>query len=253
MPNTLASGLNSVCADKGSQAPPPTAKDQLRVYSMRFCPYAQRALITLQLKKLPYEVINVGLRDKQPDWFTETKNPLGKVPAVEYNGQIVYESLVVAEYLDEKFPDAPRVLPADPYERAKHKMLIERIGSALTGAFYGVLFHQKDPESVKKLAEAMKFIDEQLKTTYFSGNEPGFADYMMWPWFERLEPLIKLIQASTPTADVAITIDRYPRLAKFIQSMSSNESLREVIRPVEQHMGFMKSVAAGSPNYDFGI
>jgi glutathione S-transferase len=253
MPNTLASGLNSACAVKDSQAPPPAQKDKIRVYSMRFCPYAERALITLQLKKLPYEVINVGLRDKQPDWFVQTKNPLGKVPAVEYNDQIVYESLVVAEYLDEKFPDAPRVLPTDPYERARHKMLIERIGSTLTGAFYGILFNQNDPEKVKDLAKALKFLDEQLTTTFYSGNKPGFADYMVWPWFERLQALTTLIEAKMPTAEVSVTAQRYPRLAKFIENMSSNDSLQEIIRSPEEHMGFMKSVATGSPNYDFGI
>jgi len=160
---------------------------------------------------------------------------------------------VVAEYLDEMFPDAPRILPTDPYERAKHKMLIERIGSTLTGAFYGVLYNSKDPEKLKNFTEALKFIDEQLTSVYFSGTEPGFADFMLWPWFERLEPMIKIIGENSPSTDVAITHARYPHLATYIERMAAREELREVIRSPEQHMGFIRSAIAGNPNYDFGI
>jgi glutathione S-transferase len=70
------------------------------------------------------EVINVNLKYK-PEWFLEM-NPLGKVPTLEYNGTIIYESAVCNEWLDDTFPDK-QVQSTDPTHRAQQKMLTERL------------------------------------------------------------------------------------------------------------------------------
>lgn len=68
-----------------------------------------------------YETVNINLQSK-PDWFLQ-RNPLGLVPVLEQDDKIIYESLVCNDYLDEVYPDPP-LQPADPYLRAKDKMLI---------------------------------------------------------------------------------------------------------------------------------
>ena len=62
---------------------------------------------------------------KRPSWFT-SKNPLGKVPTVEIDGECLYESLVICEWLDDMYP-GPRVLFGSPTEKANQKMLVERL------------------------------------------------------------------------------------------------------------------------------
>lgn len=76
-----------------------------------------------------HEVININLKNK-PDWFFE-KNPFGLVPVLETSkGQLIYESPITCEYLDEAFP-GKKLMPLDPYERAFQKMLLEHFSKVL--------------------------------------------------------------------------------------------------------------------------
>ena len=73
-----------------------------------------------------HEIINIDLKNK-PEWFLK-RNPLGKVPTFqEPDGKLTYESLIVSEYIDDKFDTGLKLLPEDIYERAKQKMLVEVI------------------------------------------------------------------------------------------------------------------------------
>ena len=53
-------------------------------------------------------------------------NPARKVPTVVLNdGSIINESLIICDFLDEKFPE-PRLYPGDPVQKAKDRMMVER-------------------------------------------------------------------------------------------------------------------------------
>ena len=70
-----------------------------------------------------YDVVNIKLSDK-PEWYF-LKNPLGKVPAIETeSGETIFESLIIADYLDEKYPERP-LQPKDPMRKAKDRILVE--------------------------------------------------------------------------------------------------------------------------------
>ncbi|KAM5272063.1 glutathione S-transferase omega-1-like [Ctenodactylus gundi] len=126
---------------------------------MRFCPYAQRTLLVLEAKGIRHEVVNINLKNK-PEWFFK-KNPIGKVPVIENSqGQLICESVITCEYLDEAYP-GKKLLPNDPYERACQKMILESFSKVLTNK----------------------------KTTFFGGNSVSMIDYLIWPWFERLESM----------------------------------------------------------------
>ena len=72
-----------------------------------------------------HEIVNINLRHK-PDWF-KARNPIGLVPTLELDDIVVHESNVCDEYLDEVYPE-PRLVPTDPLQKAKDKMLIETFG-----------------------------------------------------------------------------------------------------------------------------
>lgn len=127
----------------------------------------------------------MNLADK-PKWFLE-KNPLGKVPTLEHDGKVIYESNVVNEYLDDIFPQTS-ILPKDPYERAHQKILVERLSSVcltralmrhsnndaivqLTNAFYGLV--RATPETkdgaIDTLKKALANAESLLNDDFYGG------------------------------------------------------------------------------------
>lgn len=71
----------------------------------------------------------MNLIDK-PDWLIE-KSPLNKVPCIELEGgETLYESLIIAEYLDNAYPQN-KLYPNDPLAKAKDKLLIDRFNTVI--------------------------------------------------------------------------------------------------------------------------
>ena len=60
-------------------------------------------------------------------------NPLGQIPALEINGDVITQSLAIIDYLDEKCPQ-PKLIPTDLMKRAKAKQIAEIVNSGNAGA-----------------------------------------------------------------------------------------------------------------------
>ena len=100
--------------------------ERLRLISHKLCPFVQRAVIVAKEKDIAFERVNVDLANK-PDWFLKI-SPTGKVPVLEVTERdgsthILFESSVIAEYLDE-IAGAP-LLPREPLERARQRAWVE--------------------------------------------------------------------------------------------------------------------------------
>lgn len=77
-----------------------------------------------------YDVVNVNLTHK-PEWLTE-KSPLNKVPCIELEGgETLYESLIIADYLDDAYPQN-KLYPSNPLAKAKDKLMIERFNTVIS-------------------------------------------------------------------------------------------------------------------------
>ncbi|KAH7533794.1 hypothetical protein FEM48_Zijuj04G0169600 [Ziziphus jujuba var. spinosa] len=96
------------------------------------CPFCQRVLLTLEEKHLPYDLKLVDLGNK-PEWFLKI-NAEGKVPVVKLDEKWVPDSDVIAQSLEEKYPDPPLRTPP---EKAS-------VGSKIFSTFIGFL-KSKDP------------------------------------------------------------------------------------------------------------
>ncbi len=105
----------------------------MRLYQVRRCPFAHRARIVLEEKKLAYEVIYFEPR-KRPAELVEL-GPDARSPTLfdDGNGARVWDSTVVSEYLDERHPDAP-ILPRNPKDRARVRLLMREVESKLGAA-----------------------------------------------------------------------------------------------------------------------
>ncbi|KAH8269988.1 hypothetical protein KR018_001709, partial [Drosophila ironensis] len=228
-------------------SPKPTFPDdgQLRLFSMRFCPYAQRAHLVLNAKNIKYHTAYINLTEK-PEWLVEF-SALLKVPAlqlVEEKGQpSLIESLVIAEYLDEKYPQNP-LLPRDPLKKAQDKILLERF-NGITNAFMKILVHNT---GLDDYWTALDVFEEELGkrgTPFFGGDKPGFVDYMIWPWLERL-PVLEFAQKDLYSFDEK----RFAKVSQLISLLKQDKVVKSFYATAEQHIEFLRTRKAGNANYD---
>uniref|UniRef100_K9IZ65 Glutathione S-transferase omega n=1 Tax=Desmodus rotundus TaxID=9430 RepID=K9IZ65_DESRO len=225
------SGGSVKSLEKGSAPPGPVGEGLIRVYSMRFCPFAERTRLVLAAKGIKHEVININLKNK-PEWFFE-KNPFGLVPVLENSqGQLIYESAITCEYLDEVYP-GKKLLPEDPYEKACQKMVFELFSKvpSLIGSF----IRSKNKEDCSGLKEELRKefskLEEVLtskKTTFFGGNSLSMIDYLIWPWFERLEAL-----------ELNECVDHTPKLKLWVAAMRKDPTVSALLTDVKTFQGFL--------------
>jgi glutathione S-transferase len=71
-----------------------------------------------------HDTVFIDLSDK-PEWYLE-KYPAGKVPALNYDGKFLSESLLLADFLDEIYPEPP--LWNSPLQKILDKIFIESFG-----------------------------------------------------------------------------------------------------------------------------
>ncbi|CAB3220071.1 unnamed protein product [Arctia plantaginis] len=236
--------FNTKHLTKGDPLPPYNGK--LRLYNMRFCPFAQRAALALIAKNIDFEVVNIDLIDK-PEWLA-SKSALTKVPALEISdGMSIYESLVVVEYLDDVYPQR-RLIPQEPVTKAFDKILVEVCTPLIHSLFFKLV---KTPESVTDddvagYFKALDMLQRQLQlrgTKFLDGSEPGYADYMIWPWFERLPAVNDKMKELDET--------KYKVLLEYIANMWEDPVVKEYAVPKEIFQNFQKAYTLGNkPDYD---
>lgn len=175
---------------------------------MRFCPYAARVHLVLDAKNIPYHTVNINLSDK-PEWLFDA-NPLGKVPALQLvdkpNAPFVYESLLIAEYLDEVHSEN-KLYPSDPFAKLQEKLWIERF------ELVAKRFYQSFVDGVSAWNDILNGFDEfeqelqRRDTIYFGGEKPNILDYAIWPWFIRTEVAAQLFADGCEFSE-----NRFPKL-----------------------------------------
>ena len=102
-------------------------------YANRNCPYAQRSWMTLLELSVNFEYKEIELgKDNKTDWFCAL-NPNSTVPVITHGETVVYESLVVNEYLCEVFGgNGLTMMPSQPAARAR---AIPSLSSSPTATF----------------------------------------------------------------------------------------------------------------------
>jgi maleylacetoacetate isomerase len=92
---------------------------------------AHRVRFALEYKGIAYESRAVDLRagEQRAAGHLE-RSPLGVVPTLVVDGRPLTESVAILEYLEETFPE-PRLLPQDPWARARVRQLVQFVNSAV--------------------------------------------------------------------------------------------------------------------------
>lgn len=159
---------------------------KLHLISHELCPYAQRAAIVLLEKNASFERTNIDL-SQPPEWF-RTISPLGKVPLLKVDEEVIFESSVICEYLDETI--APRLHPDDPLQRARHRAWME-FGSSILATLWD-FNTARDAETLeakrKELQARFEFIENALSDgPCFAGEKFSLVDAVFGPIFRYFE------------------------------------------------------------------
>lgn len=156
--------------------------ERLTLISHKLCPYVQRATIVLAEKGVDFERIDVDLSNK-PDWFLRL-SPLGKTPVLLVDGEAIFESAVICEYLEDT--TLPRLHPANALQRARHRAWME-FGSAVLNSIAG-LYNAPDDEALRAKSTELRNRFEQVEAAlgdgpYFAGTGFSVVDAVFGPIF----------------------------------------------------------------------
>lgn len=170
----------------------------LTLYDASRCPYCARVRIALAEKRVGYEVVEVDLDDR-PAWIKEKNPPEGRVPVLEEDGVVIPESIVLNEFLEERYPEPP-LLPADPAERAFARLLIERFPTNLGDPYYAL--RRGAPGAREDLEGALAGLDDTLAhVPWLTGRAYGLADIAYLPWVLRARRLFGLTADGLPALE----------------------------------------------------
>jgi len=146
-------------------------------------------VIALRAKDVQFETTYIDLLDK-PDWFLRI-SPHGKVPVLLIDGEPLYESNAIAEYLDETV--APRLHPEDPFRRARNRAWTDYVptfSSGLSGIYY-----TKTRDAMEDGLKAAPTVVQRLEAAiarergndgpYFNGDRPSLVDAAYAPFLQR--------------------------------------------------------------------
>ena len=143
----------------------------------------------MRAKRVEFEVTYINLRDK-PDWFLKI-SPHGKVPVLHVDGEVLFESNAIAEFLDEVV--APRLHPADPVKRARNRAwtdFVPDFAKGLSGVYYTETREAVDaglkeaPKVLHKLEEAIAK-ERGNDGPYFNGDRLSLVDAAYAPFLQR--------------------------------------------------------------------
>src|SRR5690349_23422621 len=192
----------------------------LTLVSFDLCPYVQRAAIVLAEKQVPFERINVDLSNK-PDWF-KALSPLGKVPLLRVGDEVLFESAVILEYLEET--RGPALHPADPLDRARHRGWMEFGSSILADIWTLETTHDRAAFDAKVRALAEKFARVEAALgdgPYFAGEKFCIVDAVFAPVFRYFDVFDRL-------ADLGL-FSATPRVRAWRRALSERPSVRRAV------------------------
>ncbi len=195
----------------------------MNLYSGTTDPFSHRCRIVLYEKGMDFEVTDVDLLNKSED--VATINPYNRVPVLVDRDLILYESNIINEYIDERFPH-PQLMPPDPIMRARARQLLFTFEQEL---FSHIEILEKNQKGIEKSRAHIRDQLTQLvpmftKQKFMFGDEFSMLDVAVSPLLWRLEHYgIELPKAAAP-------------LMKYAERIFSRQGFIDALTPSEKVM-----------------
>lgn len=198
------------------------------LYSGTTCPFSQRCRFVLYEKGMDFEIKDIDLFNKPED--ISLMNPYGTVPILVERDLILYESNIINEYIDERFPH-PQLMPADPIMRARARLFLHNFEKEIF-VYVSILEDRSKRADDALLNRARTTIRDRLsqiaslmaKNRYIMGDEFTMLDVAIAPLLWRLDHY----DIELPKSAVAIQ--------KYAERIFSRPAFIEALTPSEKVM-----------------
>ncbi|MCB1829985.1 MAG: glutathione S-transferase N-terminal domain-containing protein [Chromatiaceae bacterium] len=195
----------------------------MTMYSDASSPYSHRVRLVLAEKNITVEVLDVDPLAISDDIMD--LNPYGTLPTLVDRDLVLYESRIIMEYLDERFPHPP-LMPVDPVSKASSRLFLHRVDHDWYRLMDQIL------AGGKQAGKARKELRESLTVTapvfaskpFFMSTDFSLVDCSIGPLLWRL-PLLGI---ELPTQAKAVN--------EYAKNLFGRESFRESLTELEVEM-----------------
>jgi RNA polymerase-associated protein len=196
----------------------------MTLYSGTTCPFSQRCRIVLYEKGMDFQIVDVDLFNKPED--LAVMNPYNRTPVLVERDLVLYESNIINEYIDDRFPH-PQLMPADPVMRARARLFLFRFENEL---FTHIESLEKGNQKVADKARQMvrdsltQIAPVFVKQKYMLGDEYSMLDVAIAPLLWRIDYYgIQIPKQAAP-------------LLKYAERLFSRPAYIEALTPAEKVM-----------------
>ncbi|MGH7949411.1 MAG: glutathione S-transferase family protein [Candidatus Binataceae bacterium] len=212
----------------------------MKLYNMNLSNFASKSRIVIYDKGINVEIVAPpGNALGSPEYLAI--NPLGKIPCLDADGQIIAESEVINEYFEDKFP-TPALLPKSAEARAKvrsysrfHDLYLEPPLRALFGQMNPKTRDQKVVD--EKVADFIKRADQLEKMLsdggFAAGPEFTLADCALAPTIFFATNLLGMFGAKP-------VLEGRPKLAAWWTKVQTRPSVKKVLGEMGEAMAAMQ-------------
>jgi RNA polymerase-associated protein len=195
----------------------------MTLYSGTTDPFSQRCRNVLYEKGMDFQIIDVDMYNKPED--LAVMNPYNQVPVLVERDLVLYESNIINEYIDDRFPH-PQLMPADPVMRARARLFLFRFEKELFAHIEAI-----EKGSQKSAEKARSVIRDNLsqiapvfaKQKYMLGEEFSMLDVAIAPLLWRLDYYdIQMPKQCAPLMKYAERLFSRPA---FIESLTPSEKV----------------------------
>ena len=197
----------------------------MTLFSRPTCIHSHRTRIVLAEKNINIEIVNVEGADLPEDLMD--LNPYHTVPTLVDRDLVLYDSRVIVEYLDERFPHPP-LMPVDPVTRAQFRLALFRIETD-----WYQLAEEYDAEGDRRLSAKSK---KQLRESILASAELFAADkFFLSEDFSLVDCSIAPILWRLPVYGIELGSQAEP-IEEYMKRVFERPSFQESLTELEQEM-----------------
>ena len=192
----------------------------IELISFNLCPFVQRSVITLLKKGIDFKITYIDLANL-PEWFLEI-SPLAKVPVVRYGDEVLFESAVINEFLDEITPES--IMPNEPLDKAKDRAWIEYSSQLIVDQYLlSIADNSADFEKHREsLISKLQRLEETIGDNgFFNGDRFSLVDTALAPVFTRFDIMARLFGKDL--------VSSFPKLSALSQRLLDLEFVQKSV------------------------